>query len=58
MRAVEYDSYWGWVARCTKCKRELGPGGEQGWRWRTRSVARAVVAEGCDCKSSDNRQVK
>lgn len=45
MRSVELDSYWGWVARCRECNTELGPGGEQGFRWRTRDCARTVVLE-------------
>jgi hypothetical protein len=44
VRRVEKDPPWGWVAR-RKEGTEIGPGGEQGFRWRTRDVARSVVIE-------------
>lgn len=44
VRRVEYDPGWGWITR-TKDGRELGCGIEDGWRWSSRSVARAVIWE-------------
>lgn len=44
VRRVEYDPPWGWVAR-KRDGTEIGPGGEQGFRWTSRSVARCVVQE-------------
>lgn len=41
-RTVEYESGCGWIARCPATGRELGG---QGFRWRTRYVARTVVDE-------------
>lgn len=40
-RTVEYEPYWGWIARNPYTGEEAVPG----FRWRTRSVARAVVEE-------------
>lgn len=42
IRTVEYDPDWGWIARSPFDGRELGG---DGFRWRTRDVARTVVEE-------------
>ncbi len=41
VRTVEYDPGWGWIARDPETGKEI----IDGFRWRTRSVARAVVDE-------------
>ncbi len=41
IRTVEYDPGWGWIARNPWTGKEV----IEGFVWRTRSVARAVVEE-------------
>lgn len=42
IRTVEYDPGWGWIARSPYDGHEIGG---DGFRWRTRDVARTVVWE-------------
>lgn len=42
MKTVEYEPYEGWIARCPHSGFEIP---EPGFRWNSRSVARAVVQE-------------
>lgn len=42
IRTVEYDPGWGWIARCPWSGFEIMC---PGFRWNSRSVARAVVYE-------------
>lgn len=42
IRTVEYEPYEGWIARCPWSGFEIT---EPGFRWNSRSVARAIVNE-------------
>jgi hypothetical protein len=41
IRAVEHEAGWGWIARSPWTGKEI----VEGFRWRTRDVARTVVEE-------------
>jgi hypothetical protein len=44
VKTVEYDPGYGWIARCPWTGKEY-PWPDDGFRWSSRSVARAVVNE-------------